>query len=537
MTDATQPFRRQPREGGNALRRRVADLKARAAALVRSEARYRSLFSQSCHGILVIDQEGAIRDANPRALAMLGYSLDELRARGVAGLVHPDDLRAVPFRQGPEIALAGRSVTVERRYRRKGGDWLPVLEQCGVFDAEKRLFQILFHDATPTRAAEAARAASEAKSAFLANMSHEIRTPLNGIMGMLQLALAATPTDEQRDYLATALSSAEALLCILSDVLDVSRLDAGRMELCDEVFTLEDIIRPMADSFVVEARLKGVEFTSRVDPATPERLRGDSARLRQILYNLVANAIKYTPSGGVHLDVAPAAKAIPGEDGAVALDFVVADTGIGIAPEKQESIFDAFSQADFSLTRPYGGMGLGLAIVRGLTDLMGGQLHICSQQGRGTTVRVRLRLPLGPTEGPRADRPPLPHLAGVRVLVVEDEQINQMTIRAMLRRFGCHIVMAANGREALDRLAGEDFDCVLMDMQMPVLDGLETTRRLRRGVDGVRSPGLPVIALTAHALDEDRELAVAAGVSDYISKPVEMDGLARTIGRCLGLDG
>jgi len=307
------------------------------------------------------------------------------------------------------------------------------------------------------------------------------------------------------------------------------------MILSNEVFDLDDVIRPMVASFGQEAQLKGLTFESSVAPDAPFSLRGDPGRLRQILYNLVANAIKYTPTGTVSLAVAPVLAENERSPGRAVLDFVVEDTGIGILADKQESIFDAFSQADPSLTRPYGGTGLGLAIVYGLTNLMGGQVNLCSQPGHGTAVRVRLSFPLGGMTSRLPSHRPVPRITGTRVLVVEDERINQLTIRAMLQKFGCQPLMAGNGLEALSFLSAQDFDCVLMDMQMPILDGLETTRRIRKGAGGVKNPNVPIIALTAHTLDADRDNALAVGVSDYISKPVNMDELARAIGRCLGI--
>uniref|UniRef100_I2Q7H4 histidine kinase n=1 Tax=Desulfovibrio sp. U5L TaxID=596152 RepID=I2Q7H4_9BACT len=526
-----------------AARTRVAVLEARVAELLARQERCELFFKHSVMGILIGDAAGQILDANPRVLALLGYTAGELCGKNIRDIVHPDDQRAVSVDAGPQAARLGRSFSIERRWRRKNGSWLPVQVDFSQLDAASGLFQVMVQDITARKAAEEATAAalalaetaSQAKSAFLANMSHEIRTPLNGVMGMLQL-LAGTPTTpEQADYLTTAMDSASGLLRILSDVLDISHLDSGRMVLADERFKLTEVLEPVAASFAHEAALKCLTFSRRVAPDTPAELRGDAGRVRQILYNLTANAIKYTPSGEVRLEVAP----VPGESGAdgVTLEFLVADTGIGIAPAMQEQVFEIFSQADPSVTRSYGGTGVGLAIVKGLTDLMGGRVTLCSQEGDGTEVRVRLRFarPGDAARACAAGTPPC--LSGRRVLVVEDETINRLTIRAMLRKFDCEPAMAENGRQALALLAGEDFDCVLMDVQMPVMDGLTATRAIRQGEAGVRNPGVPIIALTAHAMDEDRHAAEAAGVTGYLIKPVDMDGLVRAMGEALGCGG
>jgi len=508
----------------------------RLAGLTEREARLRRIFEQSVMGIILRDAQGNILDVNAMALRLLGYDdKAELLGQNARILVHPDDQQAVPVSEAPRGCRGGGLTSLERRYRCKDGSWLPASAHFGLLDPERDIYQVMFQDISARKADEAAReaalaearAASRAKSAFLANMSHEIRTPLNGIMGMLQLALDAEPTPEQRDYMTTAMDSAKALLRILSDVLDVSRIDTGRIVLRDEVFNLDETLAPVIDSLRHEAHIKGLEFSRTIDPATPLRLRGDAARLRQVLYQLTANAIKYTPKGRVTLAVAPT-RAAQAADG-LEIDFAVADTGIGIPADKLSEVFEAFSQVDPTLTRPYGGTGLGLAIVKGLTELMGGRIALCSQEGEGTEVRVRLRFALA--DGPVRTASPVVAdcLSGLRVLVAEDEAINRVTIRAMLRKLGCCATLAENGREALEILAGETVDCVLMDVRMPLLDGLSATRAIRGGAAGPDKAGIPIIALTAHALAEDKETALAAGVNGYLSKPVDLDVLARAL--------
>jgi len=519
----------------DALKRRVATLEALVSSLRQRHQRSELFFERSVMGILLGDPEGNLLDANPRAQELLGYSHEELRATNIRDIIHPDDLRLVSSQAGPLAALAGLPFTIERRYRRKDGTWLPVQVDFSPLDDTGRVFQIMLQDITARRAAEEAknaalaqaRSASQAKSAFLANMSHEIRTPLNGVMGMLQLLLATSHSPEQDEYLHTAMDAAAALLRLLSDILDFSSLDAGTMTLSDELFTVGDVLDPIIASFTHEAAIKGLEFSCHVAPAIPAHLCGDPARLRQILYNLTGNAIKYTTFGKVELDVTP----LPQPDAAnlAMLEFAVRDTGIGIPAAKLAHVLDAFAQADASVTRTYGGQGLGLTIVRALAERMGGRILLSSQVGKGTEVRVRLPFVLPPGEASPAPTVVKPCLIGRRVLVVEDEAINRLTMRAMLQRLGCEAVMAENGREGLARLAREDFDCVLMDVRMPLLDGLSATRAVRDGSAGARNPAVPILALTAQALTGDREQALAAGVDGYVVKPVDLDALARAM--------
>ncbi|WP_144005097.1 PAS domain-containing hybrid sensor histidine kinase/response regulator [Solidesulfovibrio fructosivorans] len=519
----------------DALKRQVAALEALVSRLRLRQERCELFFERSVMGILLGDNEGNLFDANPRALELLGYTLEEIRAANIRDLIHPDDMRMVSCMAGPMASLAGLPFTIERRYRRKDGTWLPVQVDFSPLDDTGQCFQAMLQDISARRAAEDAknaalsqvRSASQAKSAFLANMSHEIRTPLNGVMGMLQLLLATPHSPEQDEYMRTAMDAASALLRLLSDILDFSSLDGGTMSLSQELFTVSDVLDPIIASFAHEAAIKGLAFSCRVAPQTPARLRGDPARLRQLLYNLTGNAIKYTTFGRVELDVAPVEK--PESPCMALLEFAVRDTGIGIPSEKLDHVLDAFAQADASVTRAHGGLGLGLTIVRAIAERMGGRILLSSQPGQGTEARVRLPFARPPEMAPPVAPSAKPCLIGRRVLVVEDEAVNRLTIQAMLRRLGCETVLTENGREALARLAGEDFDCVLMDVRMPLLDGLSATRAVRDGSAGARNPAIPILALTAHALTEDREQALAAGVDGYVVKPVDLEALARAM--------
>jgi two-component system sensor histidine kinase EvgS len=468
-----------------------------------------AIVGRSVEEVFSSEEAGVFRTMDDRLLADGGCQIYETRITG---------------REGPRQVICSKARYTDAQGRAMG--------MVGVVtDITSRQEA----ETSRLRALEAAEAASRAKSAFLATMSHEIRTPLNGILGMLQLLMTTDPSPEQGDYTRTAMQAAVGLLRILSDVLDISRIESGHLPLVDEPFDLSEVIRPVASSFAHEAACKGLAFVWNIAPDTPTRLRGDAGRLRQILYNLTANAIKYTRSGQVRLEV----KDLPREsnESQVCLHFTVADTGIGIAAEHLGRIFEAFTQVDPSITRPYGGSGLGLAIVKGLVDRMGGRIHLCSQEDQGTEVHVSLGLKRVDQTGPdRADPVRPSGLAGLRVLVVEDEKINQITAKAILEKLGCRPSLSGNGQEALAALAEADYDCVLMDVQMPVLDGLETTRRIRREHVG-RNPDLPIIALTAHAMAGDREAILAVGMDGYIAKPVDMDDLARVMAEVLAAKG
>ena len=393
-------------------------------------------------------------------------------------------------------------------------------------------------EAALVKAKEDAETANKAKSEFLANMSHEIRTPLNGIIGMLQVLLLKCTSEEHREYIQTAMASSRQLTGLLGDILDLSRIEAGRLVIQDVQFAVVDLPRSIRELFSQIAERKSLGLDIEIDDRIPPRLIGDSARLRQIMFNLVGNALKFTEKGGVSLTlslISPAGAA------PVKIAFYVTDTGIGIPADRLDAIFEPFIQADGSFARAYQGVGLGLTIVRRLVALMSGEISVTSHVGRGTTVRVVLPFALGRDVQDRASEtvqktalaerakktPPL------RLLLVEDEAVNQLSMKMLLQGDGHEIALANDGKQAVKRLAEEDFDLVLMDIQMPVMDGIEATRIIRASAKfGVKSR-IPVIALTAHAMPGDREKFLAAGMDDYISKPVEMETLREVITRVL----
>lgn len=380
-----------------------------------------------------------------------------------------------------------------------------------------------------TELALQAKAASDAKSQFLAMMSHEVRTPLNGILGMINLLLEGKLEKNQRHYAESARQSSEALFDILNDILDFSRLEAGKLDMEEKVFDLEKLVAHILQLFGPQAAARELFLTYEILPGVPRFIKGDPGRLRQVILNLVGNAIKFTRRGGVSLQVSGRSDGA----GTAALTFIVNDTGIGIAPEKQASIFESFAQADAQTNRKFGGTGLGLAICKRLVTLMGGQIGCDSEPEVGSTFwfSVVTRIPdsseiLHEMVPGLADKAPEVQ-PDVRVLVVEDSPTSLELAVIMLEKMGCRVTAATNGREALQLLAADGFDLVLMDVQMPEMDGFEATARIRAMEAPARD--LPIIALTANAMRGDREKCLEAGMNDYLSKPLRRDDLERAV--------
>jgi PAS domain S-box-containing protein len=540
VQDEIGNLRRSVNRMAERLQQRTEDEARAQGALRTSEARLRRLLESSIIGVFFWDLSGAILDPNDAFLEMLGYSRDDLREGALhwERLTPPEEAASLRAALG-QLRRTGRVLPYEKHFLRKEGNLVPVMVGS-VFLADSDQQGVAFVvDLTPQKRAEAegkarreAEAANRAKSAFLANMSHEIRTPMNAILGLSHALRRSAIDADQADKLDKIAASAGHLLEVINDILDISKIEAGKILLEPEDFSLDALVARVTSMLSERIRQKGLEF---VVVALPRLgvLRGDVMRLSQALLNYLANAVKFTERGWITLRIVVVEEMAE----SVMLRFEVEDTGVGIAPETLPRLFQAFEQADDSTTRRFGGTGLGLAITRRLAALMGGEVGVRSVPNEGSTFWLTARVGRieagrrpesaaadSPNEAPAEDAEEVLRrdYSQRRVLLVDDEPINREVALFLLQACGLQVSVAENGAQAVEQVAHADFDLVLMDVQMPVMDGLEATRRIRLMP---QRRHLAILAMTANAFADDRAACQVAGMDDFLSKPVHPQAL------------
>jgi PAS domain S-box-containing protein len=525
--------------------RRQQRIAAQQAELDRQRRLAASVFDASTDSILITTPDADILSVNPAFESMSGYRAAEVLGRNPR-LLSSGKQDSEFYRRMWETLLEHGHWQGEMVNRRKDGSlytgWVTI---NAVHDDAGQLRHYISvmaditerkrHEAELLEAKERSEAAALAKTTFLATMSHEIRTPMNGVLGMTELLLLSKLTDSQRKQLELVKSSADSLLTILNEILDFSKIEAQGVAIEAVPFDPAEVINDIAGLFGARATAKSLRLTQHMHPALPRSVIGDPTRLRQILTNLVSNALKFTQAGSIVLTAAPDGEALT--DGTQRLRFAVTDSGIGIPAEKQAVIFDAFSQADGSTTRHYGGTGLGLAISRRLAEAMDGDLTVASAPGNGSCFTLHIRVHVDPELAVHKQRqdshhrhppPSAPGPMGLRILVAEDTPTNQVVLRGILEKLGHRVTIVGDGAAAVATAKANVFDVILMDVQMPVMDGLAATREIRDSENGNPGSGgrhTPIVALTANAFSADRDACLDAGMDGFVSKPVKLTDL------------
>ena len=523
-----------------------------------SEALLRAVIGTAVDGIMVIDEIGMVRLYNAACVELFGYGPEEVVGRNVSMLMssqhregHDGYLAAYKKTGKARIIGMGREVTA----RRKDGSEFPILLSVGeAWHNDTRFFVGIVHDNTEQKqseerlrvAKEAAEAANRAKSEFLAVMSHEVRTPLHGILGTTSLLKRADLSQTERRYAQTIQDSGESLLDIVDNILDLARVEAGAMEVKRGRFLPRELLDSVELLWESRVREKDLEYFTRVEPGVPSVLIGDIDRIREILNNLVSNAVKFTDRGYLAVKLSYDRPAEHDQDGHARLRFEVSDSGVGIAPEDQSRLFGRFEQGDTSLTREHGGSGLGLAICKELTALLGGEIGVSSTPGKGSRFWFNvscwvpkengLPVPAGrllSSEPLTASDIVMTNVAPINVLVAEDCTTNQMIIHDILEYNGHNVDIVPNGQEAIEAALSGKYQLILMDVRMPIVDGLQATSEIRKAMQG--APRIPIVALTAHAMSGDRDQCLAAGMDDYVSKPFTIAQITEVIAKHVSL--
>jgi len=513
----------------------VTVTKEMAKSLIRNEKRLRLITDNMIDAITQVDSHGVVLYSSPSIWHLLGYNPENLIGERFIDFVHPSDVDLAK-KHFEHRMKTWENFTTEIRLRRNDGSYIWVEASGNVILDEKHKLSVVYvsRDVTVKRQAqievvrskEAAEAANKAKSEFLANMSHEIRTPMNGIIGMTNLTLMSRLDSEQRENLSMVKNSGESLLRIINSVLDFSKIEAGKVSLESIRFDGSMLLKRICSPFNVQAQNKKVDFNLHFDDRIPEYLIGDPNRIGQVLNNLIGNAVKFTSVGHVHVS----ADVEQRTEGLTYIRFSVEDTGIGIADKDRDKIFHSFSQVDGSITRRYGGTGLGLSISRQLVEMMQGKIDFSSKKNVGS--KFYFTLPLREAESSQAMRADegeiqIPEAKRkLKILLVEDDKINQTFAMNLLMKQGHTLTLAENGLRAVNELIDNEFDLILMDIQMPELDGVEATKIIRQRL---KRKDIPIIALTAHAIRGDRERFINVGMSGYVSKPIKVESFFETI--------
>jgi PAS domain S-box-containing protein len=521
------------------------ELVARDGMIVSAEARLRNVFATMDEGVVIYREDGTIEDANPAAVRLLGVNRDQLLGRtsfDPSWRLIRDDGSPFPREDRPEVITRATGkpahhVLIGVAIEHQGVRWLEINARRIESQKSEPPYPVVatFHDVTEARlaaeqlvnAAERAEAGTRAKSVFLSQMSHEIRTPLNGLIGTISLLETTSLTPEQREYVVTAQRSGAVLLRVVSDVLDLARIESGKVVVEQIEFDAVALVEDSVHLFDARAKEKGLALAVDLSAVSQRFFVGDPVRIRQILHNLIGNAVKFTSTGGITVR----ASVLLHSDSSSMARFVVEDTGVGVAKEKISSLFQPFEQADAAISRRYGGSGLGLAICRELAHLMGGTIVLASEAGKGTRVTVELPLRVARMEGPRQIEAPNPHPVAdsrhLRILVAEDNIVNQLVVTKMLEKLGHSAIVVSDGQGAVEAARTDRFDVVLMDAQMPKLSGPDATREIRK--QGFSA--LPIIAVTAGATPEERDACIQAGMNDYLTKPITIQRLAEVLAR------
>ncbi len=547
------------------------------AALRESQTKLQAITDSAQEAIIMMGPDGEITYWNPMAESIFGYSAEEVTGKDLHHLLAPQRFHEAYRNSFPAFQKSGQGSavgkTIELGAITRNGMEIPIAMSLSAVSLRghwhavgivRDISQQKMADQKLIQAKEQAEAANIAKSQFLANMSHELRTPFNGIMGMMQLLQTTPLNHEQHEFVALAIESSQRFTRLLSDILDLSSIQAGKMLICPARFDPAELLESITGLFTAAVREKGVALECSMDPEVPERVVGDAVRVKQILFNLVGNALKFTEQGSVQVRLS-ALSAAKGGDARIM--FSTSDTGIGIPDDKLDGLFMPFVQVNGSYSREYQGAGLGLVIVRRLVELMEGNIHVESVVGQGTTVHVVLPFALPERDVSKTDHAaPAPGEAKkhLNILLAEDDSLNQIFMKTLLKKLGHTVTLARDGQEAVDMFQEQEFDCILMDIQMPVMTGVEATRQIRgqeeerRGYEERRGDGakgregdeerggdldpgsrtadirprtsrIPIIAVTAHTQPGDREKFLAAGMDDYLGKPVSMNGLKKIL--------